>query len=113
MYEMQLTVLNFDISKKNEIEKAANEEWPFEEFEVSHDDDHTGLWSRGESSLSAVMELKTFITRLSEAIWKANGAFCTVSVNALCQEGTEDDTFEPDNSAYNAMIQKKFAFDAR
>ena len=64
------------------MQKAAEEEWPFEDWREC-----AGEWvSDGESNLCGGETDDEFAERLSKAVWRANGAFCKVAVRAFFLE---------------------------
>lgn len=106
MYEMQVTIFGHNPEKVEEIEKAANEEWPFDLFEQAADDEaeRTALWGSGQGSLSGGESDSEFTTRLSKAVWKANGKFCTVQVHAIYLESLPFEEHELGEEEYNQMM---------
>lgn len=81
-YEMSVEVGRHRAERGAAIREAARQEWPF------------GDWSDQEGTLeaSAAGNLcggesdSHFADRLAVAIWKANGAYCDVTVKATCLE---------------------------
>jgi len=75
---MGVQISGFDPEYVEAIKDAAFEEWTFDAW-----DDHDGvLRSCADGCLCAGETEEEFADRLAKAIWKANGAFCPVEVQA-------------------------------
>ena len=107
-YSMAVTIYGHKPNRKKAIVKAAKEEWPFAPFEPGADEEgnHLALWSRGESNLCGGESEEEFTTRLSRAIWEANGGYCRVAVDACCLEDTPTERHELDEDAYRRLAGK-------
>ena len=100
-YEMGVEILGHDPEKENQIKKAAENEWPFAD------------WWSGEGHMRASAQdwlaggesEEQFTERLSVAIWRANGAFCEVVVNATYLEELPYETHTLDEEDYARLIQ--------
>jgi hypothetical protein len=82
-YEMTVTVSGHDPAKESQIRSAAAEEWPFEDWREQGEGQ---LCSSAQDNLCGGLSEEVFAERLSLAIWKANGAYCEVVVNATYLE---------------------------
>jgi hypothetical protein len=88
-YEMSVTIEDFDKAKRDEIEKAASEEWEFEDFGSNPDQ----IFSSGQSNLCGGESEDEFAKRLATAIFKANGKPCEVNVRATCLEDLPSESY--------------------
>jgi hypothetical protein len=78
-FRMEVTVSGHVPLHLDAIKKAAEEEWPFEDWHES-----AGTWtSYAEGYLCGGECDEEFAERLSKAVWRANGAFCEVQVRAF------------------------------
>ncbi|GEM_PF-1558989 len=80
-------LMSVEVHKPNpacvhDVEIAAKNEWPFNEWNWSEADKL--MSSYAESSLSGGEGEDEFADRLTKAIWKANGGYCPVLVYAAC-----------------------------
>ena len=87
-YDMRIEVTGFRKNRLSKIEEACVEEWQFEDdaFEVSTIARKQRLRGNGECTLCGGETEDEFTDRLAAAIWKANGKYCEVEVQALCLE---------------------------
>jgi hypothetical protein len=85
---MAVTITGFQKSKLQKIKKACRAEWDFEQDDFSVetvDGDAKSLRTltgHGMGSLCGGESEEEFSDRLATAIWKANGAYCEVEVQA-------------------------------
>jgi hypothetical protein len=101
-YQMSVEVSGHDPAKVSQIQTAAQEEWPFEEW-----------WSSGDRKTSASAQdslyggesEEEFTERLSVAIWRANGSFCEVVVDATYLENLPYETHNLGEDDYTRLIQ--------
>jgi len=63
------------------------------------------LSAYGEGLLGGGETEREFTERLSVAIWRANGAYCEVSVNATYLEELPSETYSLDEDDYARLIQ--------
>jgi hypothetical protein len=90
-YEMAVIITGFEKSRLQKIKKACRAEWDFEQDEFSVDGDAKSLRAltgHGISSLCGGESEEEFSDRLSKAVWKANGKYCGVEVQALYLDAT-------------------------
>ena len=104
-YKMSVTIKGFQPERMDAIKAAAEEEWPFDdwyEYEGS-------LTASAESNLGGGTTEEEFTERLSLAVWKANGDYCEVSVNATYLEELPYETHCLDRSAYERLLKSSTA----
>lgn len=108
-YEMSVEIFNYNHEKQTEIEEAAEDEWEFdEEWYCRFPEDGSPLMSNsGRSYLTGGESEEEFTQRLTEAVWKANEAFCRVVIIATCLEEIPCETHELDKNAYQAFLTKE------
>jgi len=90
LYEMEVSIEGFDPDKKDEIQDAAHDEWPFEDWQ----DWNGELSCHAQSNLGGGETDDQFARRLSDAIIEANGKPCYVKVDATLMENLPYETFE-------------------
>jgi len=98
-YQMMVEIEKFDAEKGEAIKSAAEEEWDFEDW-YSRDG---RLISSGQSSLCGGETEEDFAGRLARAIWKANGKYCEVTVNATYLEEIPYETHSPSEETYERL----------
>jgi len=106
-YEMSVEVSGHDPAKVAEIQAAAEQEWPFDDwwFAGEEDDAAATMHASGQGSLCGGETEEEFTGRLSLAIWRANGGYCRVSVDATYLENLPYETHELDEADYARLIQ--------
>jgi hypothetical protein len=80
---MGVEISGHDPEKEPQIKQAAESEWPFEDWWSSGEGD---LQSSAQNTLCGGESEEQFTERLSVAIWRANGGYCEVVVNATYLE---------------------------
>lgn len=101
-YEMGVEITGHDPEKEDHIKKAAEQEWPFADWWSS---DNGQLHASAQNTLCGGESEEQFTERLSVAIWRANGGFCEVVVNATFLENLPYETHVLDESDYARLIQ--------
>jgi hypothetical protein len=104
-YGMLVDIRGQEPSRVGEIKQAAEEEWPF------------GDWSDFEGELTAYAEdqlcggetEEDFTRRLTVAIWKANGDYCKVSVDATYMESLPYETHCLNEDDYQRLMENSNA----
>lgn len=98
-YDMSVTITNFNFERVEQLMEAAKEEWSFTDWyqeanyiSASADDNLCG----GESE-------EEFAARLTKAIWKANGAFCGVDIQATYLDELPCEQYSLTPEDYNKM----------
>ena len=109
-YEMSVEVTGYDPEKEDGIKAVAAEEWNFEEWthyadRPGMDDNEKGMMSSAKDNLSGGETEEQFAERLIVAIWKANGSYCTVTVDATYLESLPYETHTLDEDDYERLIQ--------
>ena len=102
-YSMVLNVSGHNQEKSEEIMEAANKHWEFDDFNEYNNE----LSASGESNLCGGKTEEEFAEEISEAIWKVNGAFCTVQVDATYLEDLPCETYMPDEDSYKRFLEKE------
>ncbi len=108
-YEMKIEIEGFDESKKDAIQQACLEEWSFEKddwfcFERQSDDMRC-MEAVTQGHLCGGEDEDEFSDRISKVIWKANGAFCPITVNALNMEATPYEAYTKDEEDYAKAME--------
>jgi hypothetical protein len=108
-YEMSVEVSGYDPAKVAEIQAAAEQEWPFDDWWRAGDESDSAatMHASGQNSLCGGESEEEFTERLSLAIWRANGGYCHVSVDATYLENLPYETHELDEADYARLIQGK------
>jgi hypothetical protein len=99
---MTVEISGYDPAKVSEIQAAAEKEWPFSDWWSS---DNGDMQSSAQHSLSGGESEEEFTERLGVAIWRANGKFCDVSVDATFLEELPYEIHTLDESDYARLIQ--------
>jgi hypothetical protein len=98
-YEMAVTVTDLNPERKGQLIEAANQEWEFDDW--YQEDNYISASSDG--NLCGGESEEEFATRLTKAIWKANGAFCSVDVQATYLEDLPSERYSLGEKDYNKM----------
>ena len=106
-YEMRVEVSGHDPAKVAEIQAAAEQEWPFDNWWSSGDENPNAaeIHASAQDSLCGGESEERFVERLSLAIWRANGSYCHVSVDATYLENLPYETHVLDEADYVRLIQ--------
>jgi len=97
-YRMAVTVKGHNALRKDEIIKAASQEWNFEGWQ-----ELTGaLWATGEENLTSSEE--EFVTTISKMVWKANQAFCQVQIDATYLDDLPSETHQLTEEDYRKLV---------
>ena len=102
-YEMNVKIIGLNKDRQADIESAAEEEWPFSDWffwKGTEAGDKVELSAGGRSSLSGGKAEEEFSQALCEAIWKANKAFCEVTVTATYLEELPYESYDFDEGDY-------------
>ncbi len=106
-YEMQIEIEDFDPSRADQIEEAAEKEWSFENGWFGHKDNKgvlLTLSNSGRANLTGGESEEEFVRRLTEAVWKANRGFCRVGVYAIYLEDPPCEHHELGEEEYQRFI---------
>ena len=105
-YEMSVEVSGHDPAKVAEIQAAAEQEWPFDDWWFAGERRREQRCTHpGRDNLCGGETEEEFTERLSLAIWRANGGYCHVSVDATYLENLPYETHELDEADYARLIQ--------
>ena len=109
-YEMTVEISGHNAKRAPRIRAAAREVWPFNDWWTSENADQGGLCLQASSqhSLCGGESEEQFTERLSVAIWRANGGFCEVVVNATYLEELPYEIHALDQSDYTRLMQPQF-----
>ncbi len=95
---MRVEITGCASNKKEAIRLAATKEWPFAEWEE-------GTIQLGCSAEGHLRDSEEeFAERLTQAIWRANGAYCEVVVTATYLENPPCELYQLDEDDYERLI---------
>lgn len=100
-YEMSVTIAGYDLARIEKIKAAAGEEWPFQDWCDSGED----LTASAEGQLCGGESEEEFTERLSLAVWKANGEYCEVVVDATYLDDLPYQTHCLDEVDYDRLMK--------
>lgn len=100
-YEMSVEIAGCPPHRIDAIKAAAGQEWPFDDWY----EDEGMLTASAEGSLCGGESEEEFTERLSLAIWKANGEFCEVTVNAYYLEELPYEVHCLDQEDYERLLK--------
>ena len=101
-YEMSVEISGYRPENVQAIQKAAEHEWPFKDW---YDRDEA-ITAAAEANLCGGESEQEFTERLSMAIWRANGAYCKVTVTATYLENRPYETHCLGEDDYARLINK-------
>ncbi len=101
-YEMTVEISGHAPAKLPEIQTAATNEWPFDNWWPL--DDGT-MCASAQDYLAGGRTEEEFTEQLSVAIWRANGSFCQVVVNATYLEELPYEVHTLDEADYARLIE--------
>ena len=104
-YEMSVAVSGHNPAKVAEIQSMAELEWPFGEWWFG--DGTATMHASGQDSLCGGETEEEFTERLTLEIWRANGGYCRVSVDATYLESIPYETHELNEADYARLTQGK------
>jgi hypothetical protein len=107
-YGMSVTISDHNQALAEKIKTAAEEQWPFEEW--TDGDDSLRVYA--EDNLYGGETEEQFTERLSLAIWRANGAYCEVTVDATYLESLPYETHCLNEADYTRLITQQEQQDA-
>ena len=102
-YSMSVCVNGYQPDREDAITNAANGEWDF----TDQSEHESTLCASGDGQLCGGETEEEFTERLSLAIWKANGAFCEVSLEATYLDELPYESYQLDEDAYERLITKE------
>jgi hypothetical protein len=104
-YNMTVTISRQDSARLDAIKTSAKAEWPFDDWSDNGGDGNDSPTASAEGFLSGGESEEQFIERLSVAVWKANGAYCDVIVDATFLESLPYETHHLDEADYQRLIK--------
>ena len=104
-YEMGVEISGYDPAKAEEIQAAAEAEWPFDDWWSGADQPGETMHASAQSSLCGGESEEKFTERLSLAVWRANGSYCSVVVDATYLENLPYETHTLDRSDYDRLME--------
>lgn len=99
-YGMNITIAGSKPEKIEAITQAAGDEWPFEGW----DDNGQQISAYAEDNLYGGESEEQFTERITLAVWRANGAYCEVTVDATYLEALPYETHHLDEEDYARLI---------
>lgn len=101
-YGMHVEITDYTPDKSNAIQNAANEEWS--SFAGDWNEQNNTLSAYGEASLCGGESEDEFATRLTHAIWRANGAFCDITVTATYLQDLPCEMYTLSSEDYESFV---------
>jgi hypothetical protein len=110
-YGMSIKITGHDEKKAHAIFKAIKKEWDFQD-EFFHDitaqeDEPRFLSAYGEGYLCGGESEEEFTDRIALAVWKANGGYCHIQVDATYLEDLPCETHIRDDDDYYRMTERE------
>lgn len=103
-YGMHVSIDNVHPHRVSQVIEAAGQEWEFNDWSRWESNNQFHLESYGESYLCGGESEEEFTDRLAAAVWKANGQFCEVRVDATYLEELPYETHERDVDDYQRWM---------
>ena len=104
-YDMSVEISGYDPAKAKEIRAAAEAEWSFDDWWSGADEPGEPMHASAQGNLSGGESEEAFTERLSLAVWRANGGYCSVTVDATYLENVPYETHTLDETDYARLIQ--------
>ena len=106
-YEMSVEISEYNQAKAAEIQAAAEQQWRFDDWLVSRNPNQSvaKMQAFGQHWLCGGEDEEQFTERLAVAIWRANGGYCCVVVDATYMEDLPYESHTLDESDYDRLIQ--------
>jgi hypothetical protein len=101
-YDMTVEVSGHNPARASEIQAAAKEQWPFDDWWFQ---DEGTMQSSAQDYLCGGLSEEEFTERLGAAIWRANGDFCEVVVSATFLEELPYEIHTLDQADYERLIE--------
>jgi hypothetical protein len=103
---MTVIVRSYDAEKSTAIREAAKDEWSFDDWDEDPPEaERRQLMGWGDDKLCAGEGEEEFVHRLAKALWKANGTYCDVEVQAIYLDDLPTETYELDEDDYQRLIE--------
>ena len=110
-YNMTVVIERYDRDRLESIKEAAQSEWPLDREMWYADEDWTMVQNDADGSLCGGESEEQFTERLSLAIWKANAAFCQVTVDATYVDDLPFQTHCLDEDEYQRLMEREAAIE--
>jgi hypothetical protein len=109
LYEMGVEISGYDPAKVPQIQAAAEQEWPIDGWHVSHGEgpNNHRMHGSAEASLCGGETEEEFAERFAVAVWRANGGYCQVVVDATYMEALPYETHVLDEDDYRRLLAGK------
>ena len=106
-YDMTVRVRGMKQDRIKDVQAAAASMWPFDEwYPLDYSDIPTNQASDGQGSLCGGETEEAFTERLAKAVWKANGDYCEVEVQALYLDELPYETYICDEDRYEELTEE-------
>jgi hypothetical protein len=106
-YLMSVAISEHDPAKVKAIQAAAEAEWSFDDWGSGADAPGGTLYASAEGYLAGGETEEEFTERLSLAVWRANGGYCRVSVDATYMENLPYETHTLDEEDYARLVKER------
>lgn len=100
MYAMAVEIRGFRPEALEAVKAAAEEAWDFGEW---YETDEGMVHSDGDGTLAGGESEAEFAERLGKAIWRANEAYCEVTVHATYMEDLPYETYSLTEEDYGRL----------
>jgi len=111
LYGMQIAIKGHNLDKADEIHEAVNCIWPGDDWHDSRrwnaEDTDPEIGGYAENNLCGGESEEDFAIRVTEAVWKVNGGFCKVTINATYLEQLPYETYEADEDDYKRFLENQ------
>ena len=104
-YQMNVEISGYAPEKAEEIQAAAEAEWPFQEWWCGREEPGETMRASAQDNLCAGESEEEFTEHLSLAVWRANGGYCSVTVDATYLDNLPYETHTLERSDYDRLIQ--------
>jgi len=94
LYEMSVSISNYNEKKSEAIEEAINGQWEFDDFLKREHQEVNYLDASGQGYLSGGDSEEDFVEQISKAIWEANGKVCNITVNCTYLENIPFESYD-------------------
>jgi len=109
-YGMSIKITEHDKNKVSDILSAIKKEWEVRDeccCNPTDEDCQNFLSAYGESFLSGGESEEEFTDRIALAVWKANGGYCHIQVDATYLESLPYETHLRDDDDYYRMTEQE------
>ncbi len=107
-YNMTVIVESYIPAQAAAIGTVAEKEWSFDCWdEVPWSGEPSRLLGSGDGNLCGGETEQQFVDRLTRAIWRANGAYCPIKVQAVYLDDHQPDCYLADEADYARVIKQE------